>query len=136
MQLLFYGLWLHIIHTMAVNDNLSISLILIFSFFKVSVLKSLLCVILFCFEIFGGVLCHCCFKFINVCSCNAGIYKPLFQPIKYLLKISLRKLIFQKFNKQCWEKLLLKVMHYIALLPKKVTDYVISLWKVMCYVTL
>ncbi len=28
-------------------------------------------------------------------------------------------------NKQCWGKLLLKVMHYnIALLPKKVTNYV------------
>ncbi len=28
-------------------------------------------------------------------------------------------------NNQCWGKLLLKVMHYnIALLPKKVTNYV------------
>ncbi len=39
---------------------------------------------------------------------------------------------------QCWGKLLLKVMHYnIALLPKKVTNYVTWLlsWKVKCYVT-
>ncbi len=28
-------------------------------------------------------------------------------------------------NRQCWGKLLLKVMHYnIALLPKKITNYV------------
>ncbi len=37
---------------------------------------------------------------------------------------------------QCWGKLLLKVMHYnIALLPKKVTNYVSFLWKVMHCVT-
>ncbi len=33
-------------------------------------------------------------------------------------------LLFNSYN-QCWGKLLLKVMHYnIALLPKKVTNYV------------
>ncbi len=40
-------------------------------------------------------------------------------------------------NGQCWGKLLLKVMHYnIALLPKKVTNYIsYFLWKVMGYIT-
>ncbi len=33
--------------------------------------------------------------------------------------------IIQVIHKQCWGKLLLKVMHYnIVLLPKKVTNYV------------
>ncbi len=47
-------------------------------------------------------------------------------------------LIFFFFTSgQCWGKLLLKVMHYnIALLPKKLTNYVsYFLWKVMRYVT-
>ncbi len=38
----------------------------------------------------------------------------------------------------CWRKLFLKVMHYdIALLPKKVTNYIrYCYWKVMRYITI
>ncbi len=36
--------------------------------------------------------------------------------------------VFLYIDNQCWGKLLLKVMHYnIALLPKKVTNYITTL---------
>ncbi len=61
--------------------------------------------------------------------------------VSYMFSIQLIKSKWQSFCnflcKHCWGKLLLKLMHWnIALLPKKVTNYVsYFLWKVMCYVT-